>query len=63
MEFFSVNEMNGIRKYAGKTMKLESTILRKVTEAQYMFLEQYMFFHIHGCCIIIVKYVWLDRYK
>lgn len=34
MEFYSVIEMNEIGKYTGKTMKLESTILRKVTEAQ-----------------------------
>lgn len=34
MEFYSVIEMNEIGKYTGKTMKLESTILSKVTEAQ-----------------------------
>lgn len=34
MEFYSVIEMNEIRKYTGKAMKLESTILSKVNEAQ-----------------------------
>lgn len=34
MEFYSVIEMNEIGNYTGKTMKLESTILSKVTEAQ-----------------------------
>lgn len=34
MEFYSVVEMNEIGKYTGKTMKLESTILSKLTEAQ-----------------------------